>query len=84
MLYKGHWSFPEDVNLIRPHFKDFRRTDFGTFAATSAFVRVDGDIPIAGAVPKTIICDHVLSNLKGSLIRKAPTSITNNQISNTK
>jgi hypothetical protein len=63
MFYKGHEFFTEDVNLIRPHLEDFRRTDFRALAATIALVRVDGDIPIARPIPKTIIGYHHLPPL---------------------
>jgi len=58
MFYKGHGFFPEDINLIGRHFKDLGRADFGTFAATTALIRVDGDIPVARPIPKTIIGYH--------------------------
>ena len=61
MFYKSHGFFTEEINLIGPHFKDLRRADFGTFAATIALIRVDGDVPVAGPVLKTIIGYQVLS-----------------------
>jgi hypothetical protein len=63
MLYKGHGFFAEDVNLIRTHLEDFGRTNFRALAAAIALVRVDGDIPIARAVLKTIIGYHNLPPL---------------------
>jgi hypothetical protein len=60
MLYKGHGFFTEDIHLVRPHLEDFGRADFRALAATIALVRVDDDIPIAGAVFKTIVGYHVL------------------------
>jgi hypothetical protein len=59
MFYKGHGFFTEDINLIRPHLEDFGRADFRALAATIALVRVDGDIPIARAVLKTIVSYHI-------------------------
>jgi hypothetical protein len=58
MLHKGHRFFTEDVNLIRSHFKDFCWTNFRTLTASIAFVRIDGNIPVARAILKTIIGYH--------------------------
>jgi len=60
MLYKGHRFFTKDVNFIRPYFKDFGWTNFWALTASIAFVRIDGDIPVAGPIPKTIIGYHML------------------------
>jgi hypothetical protein len=60
MFHKGHGSFTEDINLVRTHIEDFGRTDFRALAATIALVRVDGDIPVARAIPETIIGDHCI------------------------
>jgi len=64
MLYKGHRFFTKDVNLIRPYFKDFCRTNLWALTASIAFVRIDGDIPVARPIPKTIVCNHVFSMLE--------------------
>jgi len=64
MLYKGHRFFTKDVKLIWPCFKDFCWTNFWALTASIAFVRIDGDIPVAGPIPKTIIGNHVISFLK--------------------
>jgi hypothetical protein len=61
VFYRGHRFFPEDINLIRPYFKDFYRTHLNTLTASIAFVRIDGDIPVARAILKTIIGNHALS-----------------------
>jgi len=63
LFHKGDGFFAEDVNLIRTHLEDFGRTDFRTVAATIALVRVDGDIPITRAIPKTIVGNHNLPPL---------------------
>jgi len=63
MLHKGYGFFSEDVNLILPHLENFGRTDFRALTARIALVRVDGDIPIARAVLKTIIGYHNLPPL---------------------
>jgi hypothetical protein len=63
MLYKGYGFFTKDIHLIRPHLEDFGRADFRALAATIALVRVDGDIPIARAVLKTIVSYHNLPPL---------------------
>ena len=47
VFYKSHGFFTEDINLIRPYFKDFCWTGSGTLTASIAFVCVDGDIPFA-------------------------------------
>jgi len=60
-LHKGHGFFPEDVNLIRPHLKNFGGAGSGTFAAAIAPIRVDDDIPIARSILKTIIGYHNLA-----------------------
>lgn len=60
MLYKGHRFFTKDVNFIRPYFKDFGWANFWALTASIAFVRIDGDIPVAGPIPKTIIGNHVI------------------------
>jgi hypothetical protein len=52
--------FTEEVNFVRTHLEDFRGTNFRAPAATIALVRVNGDIPVAGPIRKTIIgyqCD---------------------------
>jgi hypothetical protein len=64
MFYKGHRFFAEDVNLVWPYFKDFCRTNLWALTASIAFVRIDGDIPVARAVLKTIIGYHVFSMLE--------------------
>jgi hypothetical protein len=64
MLYKGHRFFTKDIDLIRSYFKDFCRTNLGTLPASIAFVRIDGDIPVARAILKTIIGNHVFSMLE--------------------
>jgi hypothetical protein len=56
--HKCDGFFAEDVNLVRTHLEDFGRTDFRALAATIALVRVDGDIPVAGPILKTIIGYH--------------------------
>ena len=61
LFHKCDGFFAEDVNLVRTHLEDFGRTDFRALAATIALVRVDGDIPVARAVLKTIIGYHVIS-----------------------
>jgi hypothetical protein len=63
MLYKGHGFFTEDINLIRTHLEDLGWTDFRALAATIALVRVDGDVPVARPIPKTIIGYHHLPPL---------------------
>jgi len=63
LFHKCDGFFAEDVNLVRTHLEDFGRTDFRALAATIALVRVNGDIPIARAVLKTIIGYHVISFL---------------------
>jgi hypothetical protein len=47
MLYKGYRFFTEDVDLIRPYFKDFCWTDLYALTTSIAFFRIDGDIPFA-------------------------------------
>jgi hypothetical protein len=64
MLYKGHRFFTKDVKLIRSYSKDFCWTNFWALTASIAFVRIDGDIPVARAVLKTIIANHVFSMLE--------------------
>jgi len=61
MFYKGHRFFTEDVNLVRPYFKDFCQTNLWALPASIAFVRIDGDIPVARAILKPIIGYHVFS-----------------------
>jgi hypothetical protein len=61
LFHEGHRFFAEDVNFIRPHFKDFWWTNFLTLTASIAFICVDSDIPVTGAILKTIIGDHVIS-----------------------
>jgi hypothetical protein len=61
MLYKDDGFLAEDVDLIRTDFEDFGRTDFRALTAPIALVRVDGDIPVAGPVLKTIIGYHLFS-----------------------
>jgi hypothetical protein len=58
MFYVGYGFFTEDVNFVRTHLENFDRTDFRALAATIALVRVDGDIPVARPIPKTIIGYH--------------------------
>jgi len=58
LFHKCDGFFAEDVNLVRTHLEDFGRTDFRALAATIALVRVDGDIPVARPIPKTIIGYH--------------------------
>jgi len=58
LFHKCDGFFAEDVNLVRTHLEDFGRTDFRALAATIALVRVDGDIPVARPVLKTIIGYH--------------------------
>jgi hypothetical protein len=65
MLYKGHRFFTKDVDLIRSYFKDFCRTNLRALTASIAFVRIDGDIPVARAVLKTIIGNHVFPFMFG-------------------
>ena len=52
--------FAEEVNFVRTHLEDLGRADFRTLAAAITPVRVNGDIPVAGPIRKTIIdyqCD---------------------------
>ena len=58
VFHKCHGFFAEEVNLVRTHLEDFGRTDFRALAATIAPVRVDGNIPVARPVPKTVIGYH--------------------------
>jgi len=58
LFHKCDGFFAEDVNLVRTHLEDFGRTDFRALAATIALVHVDGDIPVAGPILKTIIGYH--------------------------
>jgi hypothetical protein len=67
MLYKGHRFFTKDVKLIWPYFKDFCWTNFWALTASIAFVRIDGDIPVARAIFKTIIGNHVFPFMFGGL-----------------
>jgi hypothetical protein len=63
MFHKGHRFFTEDVNLVRPYFKDFWRTNFLALTASIALVRIDDDVPVTRAILETIIGDHVFSFL---------------------
>jgi hypothetical protein len=60
LFHKCDGFFAEDVNLVRTYLYDFGRTDFRALAATIALVRVDGDIPVARPIPKTIIGYHFI------------------------
>jgi hypothetical protein len=60
LFHKCDGFFAEDVNLVRTHLEDFGRTDFRALAATIALVRIDGDIPVARPIPKTIIGYHFI------------------------
>ena len=61
VLYKSHWFLTEDINLIGPYFKDFCWTDARALTASVAFVRIDGDIPVAGSILETVIGYHIRS-----------------------
>ncbi len=61
MLYTDHRCFPEDVEFIRTHFKHRCRADRYTFPAPITLIRIDGDVPIARAIFKPIVCYHALS-----------------------
>ena len=62
MLYKSHRFFSENINLIRSYFKNLRRAEFSTVAASIALVCIDDDKPVAGTVFKTIVGNHFVSN----------------------
>jgi hypothetical protein len=47
VLYKSHWFFSENINLIRSYFKDLRRADFSTPATSITLICINGDIPVA-------------------------------------
>jgi hypothetical protein len=61
MFYESYGFFPEDIGLIGTDFQRLGRADFHTLTASVAFIGVDGDIPVAGAVFKTVIGNHDLS-----------------------
>jgi hypothetical protein len=61
VLYKSHWFFSENINLIQSYFKDLRRADFSTLATSITLICINGDIPVAGPVFKTVIGYHDLS-----------------------
>jgi len=61
MFYKGHRFLTEDVNLIRPYFKDFWGTDFSTLTAAIALIRINGSVPVPGPILTSVIGDHVIS-----------------------
>jgi hypothetical protein len=63
MLHKGYRFFTEDINFIRPHFKDFCWADFLALTASIALICVDDDIPVARPILKPIIGNHVISFL---------------------
>ena len=66
MFYKGHRFFSEDVNLVRPYFEDFCRTYSSTLTATIALIRINGNIPVAGPILKSIISYHCFALLSPS------------------
>jgi hypothetical protein len=60
-MLDGHHGFlTEDIKFIWADFKDFDRTSLHTFSTTVAFLRINDDEPVTGAIFKTIIGNHVL------------------------
>ena len=68
VFYRGHWFFAEDVNFIRPYFKDFYRADLHALPTTIAFICVQSEIPISGTILKTVIGNHVISFSPATLV----------------
>jgi hypothetical protein len=60
VLYKSHWFFSENINLIRSYFKDLRRADFSTLATSITLICINGDIPVAGPILKSIVGNHCI------------------------
>ncbi len=66
VLHKSYWFFSENINLIRSDFKDLRRTDFSTLSTSITPTCINGDIPVAGTILKTVVGNHILASFPAS------------------